>query len=122
MEAFTFPRYSPEDIISYLRSHILAGSEARNLVKEDVFDNPKVRQGGGRGQRWRSGGAGGASCEPRCEPRCAWAALNLFFCGGKSFVSVCRGTRGFLARRLVPWPLAPRLARCVADTSAFSVN
>ncbi|KAK2543258.1 kinetochore protein Nuf2 [Columba livia] len=41
MEAFTFPRYSPEDIISYLRSHILAGSEARNLVKEDVFDNPK---------------------------------------------------------------------------------
>lgn len=45
MEALTFPRYSPDDIISYLRSHVLAGAEARNLVKGDVFGNPKVREG-----------------------------------------------------------------------------
>lgn len=45
METLTFPRYSPDDIISYLRSHVLAGAEARNLVKGDVFGNPKVREG-----------------------------------------------------------------------------
>ncbi|XP_040466639.1 kinetochore protein Nuf2 isoform X2 [Falco naumanni] len=37
MEMMTFPRYSPDDIISYLRSHVLAGAEARNLAKGDVF-------------------------------------------------------------------------------------
>lgn len=42
----TFPLYSPDDIISYLRSHILEGAEARNLVKSDVFGNPKVHEGG----------------------------------------------------------------------------
>ncbi|PKU45609.1 kinetochore protein nuf2 [Limosa lapponica baueri] len=41
MEAMTFPRYSPDDIVNYLRSHVLAGAEARNLVKSDVFGNPK---------------------------------------------------------------------------------
>ncbi|NWW29674.1 NUF2 protein, partial [Panurus biarmicus] len=42
METMTFPRYSPDDIISYLRSHILEGAEARNLVKGDVFGNPRL--------------------------------------------------------------------------------
>ncbi|XP_048169433.1 kinetochore protein Nuf2 [Corvus hawaiiensis] len=42
METMTFPRYSPDDIISYLRSHILEGAEARNLVKGDVFGNTKL--------------------------------------------------------------------------------
>lgn len=46
METMTFPRYSPDDIISYLRSHILEGAEARNLVKGDVFGSTKVREGG----------------------------------------------------------------------------
>lgn len=46
METMTFPRYSPDDIISYLRSHILEGAEARNLVKGDVFGSPRVREGG----------------------------------------------------------------------------
>uniref|UniRef100_A0A8C3JP40 Kinetochore protein NUF2 n=1 Tax=Calidris pygmaea TaxID=425635 RepID=A0A8C3JP40_9CHAR len=41
MEAMTFPRYSPDDIVNYLRSHVLGGAEARNLVKSDVFGNPK---------------------------------------------------------------------------------
>ncbi|XP_014798798.1 PREDICTED: kinetochore protein Nuf2 [Calidris pugnax] len=41
MEVMTFPRYSPDDIVSYLRSHVLGGAEARNLVKSDVFGNPK---------------------------------------------------------------------------------
>lgn len=47
MEAMTFPRYSPDDIVSYLRSHVLGGAEARNLVKGDVFGNPKVGEGEG---------------------------------------------------------------------------
>ncbi|XP_064283669.1 kinetochore protein Nuf2 [Passer domesticus] len=42
METMTFPRYSPDDIISYLRSHILEGAEARNLVKGDVFGSPRL--------------------------------------------------------------------------------
>ncbi|XP_023787548.1 kinetochore protein Nuf2 [Cyanistes caeruleus] len=42
METMTFPRYSPDDIISYLRSHVLEGAEARNLVKSDVFGNPRL--------------------------------------------------------------------------------
>ncbi|XP_054142076.1 kinetochore protein Nuf2 [Melozone crissalis] len=42
METMTFPRYSPDDIISYLRLHILEGAEARNLVKGDVFGNPRL--------------------------------------------------------------------------------
>ncbi|KAM6065790.1 kinetochore protein Nuf2 [Chlamydotis macqueenii] len=42
METLTFPRYSPDDIIGYLRSHVLTGAEARNLVKSDVFGNPKI--------------------------------------------------------------------------------
>ncbi|OWK60982.1 Kinetochore protein Nuf2 [Lonchura striata] len=42
METMTFPRYSPDDIISYLRSHILQGNEARNLVKGDVFGSPRL--------------------------------------------------------------------------------
>lgn len=44
METLTFPRYSPDEIINYLRSHVLAGAEARNLVKGDVFGSAKVRE------------------------------------------------------------------------------
>ncbi|XP_030351344.1 kinetochore protein Nuf2 isoform X1 [Strigops habroptila] len=42
MEVLTFPHYSPDDIITYLRGLILTGAEARNLVKSDVFGNPKL--------------------------------------------------------------------------------
>ncbi|XP_054021431.1 kinetochore protein Nuf2 [Dryobates pubescens] len=42
METLTFPRYSPDDIVCYLRSHILTGAEARNLVKGEVFGTPKL--------------------------------------------------------------------------------
>uniref|UniRef100_A0A8C2UHJ2 NUF2 component of NDC80 kinetochore complex n=1 Tax=Coturnix japonica TaxID=93934 RepID=A0A8C2UHJ2_COTJA len=41
MEALTFPRYSPDDIVAYLRSHVLVGAEARNLTKADLFANIK---------------------------------------------------------------------------------
>ncbi|KAI6064161.1 Kinetochore protein Nuf2 isoform X3 [Aix galericulata] len=41
MEALTFPRYSPDDIVTYLRGHLLAGAEARGLTKADLFANPK---------------------------------------------------------------------------------
>ncbi|KAM6261959.1 kinetochore protein Nuf2 [Porphyrio hochstetteri] len=41
METMTFPRYSPDDIIAYLRGHILTGAEARSLVKGDLFSTPK---------------------------------------------------------------------------------
>uniref|UniRef100_A0A8C6ZF30 NUF2 component of NDC80 kinetochore complex n=1 Tax=Nothoprocta perdicaria TaxID=30464 RepID=A0A8C6ZF30_NOTPE len=41
MEMLTFPRYSPAEIITYLRCHVLTGSEARNLTKGDLFPNPK---------------------------------------------------------------------------------
>ncbi|NXA49033.1 NUF2 protein, partial [Nothocercus julius] len=41
MEMLTFPRYSPAEIITYLRCHVLSGSEARNLTKGDLFPNPK---------------------------------------------------------------------------------
>ncbi|KAK4819439.1 hypothetical protein QYF61_004589 [Mycteria americana] len=73
METLTFPRYSPDDIISYLRSHVLTGAEARNLVKGDVFGNPKVREAvRGRprpalaGREWQG--------EPFSGPRRAQAA------------------------------------------------
>lgn len=79
METMTFPRYSPDDIISYLRSHILQGAEARNLVKGDVFGSPRVREGGAGRLRavlarpgWRRGWVGrgwaglGACQEARC--------------------------------------------------------
>ncbi|KAM9009476.1 kinetochore protein Nuf2 [Ara ararauna] len=42
MEVHTFPQYSPDDIITYLRNFVLVGAEARNLVKGDVFGNPKL--------------------------------------------------------------------------------
>lgn len=62
METLTFPRYSPDDIVCYLRSHILAGAEARNLVKGDVFGTPKVGEGrlAGGGRGWPGGGGGGS--------------------------------------------------------------
>ncbi|XP_062437393.1 kinetochore protein Nuf2 [Rhea pennata] len=41
MEVLTFPRYSPADIVTYLRGHVLAGSEARSLAKGDLFPSPK---------------------------------------------------------------------------------
>lgn len=47
METLTFPRYSPDDIVTYLRGHLLAGAEARGLTKADLFATPKVL--GGRG-------------------------------------------------------------------------
>lgn len=65
METMTFPRYSPDDIISYLRSHILEGSEARNLVKGDVFGNPRVREGGARGGSWPRSLLRGTDALPR---------------------------------------------------------
>uniref|UniRef100_A0A8C9G5Y6 Kinetochore protein NUF2 n=1 Tax=Pavo cristatus TaxID=9049 RepID=A0A8C9G5Y6_PAVCR len=37
MEVLTFPRYSPDEIVAYLRSHVLVGAEARNLTKADLF-------------------------------------------------------------------------------------
>lgn len=45
MEALTFPRYSPDDIVAYLRSHVLVGAEARNLTKADLFATLKVCEG-----------------------------------------------------------------------------
>lgn len=56
MEALTFPRYSPDDIVAYLRSHVLVGAEARNLTKADLFATLKVREGS-----WRAVGL-------RCAP------------------------------------------------------
>lgn len=54
MENLTFPRHSPDTIVSYVRSEILEGAEARNLVKEDLFSSSRVREGprGGSGPRW----------------------------------------------------------------------
>lgn len=48
MEALTFPRYSPDDIVAYLRSHVLVGAEARNLTKADLFATLKVCEGSWR--------------------------------------------------------------------------
>lgn len=39
----TFPRYGPNDLLTHLRNQVLAGAEAKNLVKSDLFPNPKVR-------------------------------------------------------------------------------
>ncbi|XP_032923499.1 kinetochore protein Nuf2 [Catharus ustulatus] len=41
MENLTFPRHSPDTIVSYVRSEILEGAEARNLVKEDLFSTSR---------------------------------------------------------------------------------
>lgn len=65
METMTFPRYSPDDIISYLRSHILEGAEARNLVKGDVFGSTKVREGGAGQLRAPPAPVWGRTCCPR---------------------------------------------------------
>lgn len=66
-ETLTFPRYSPDDIVSYLRTHVLTGAEARNLVKGDVFGNPKVRDGAG-GERPRPRRPGEGLCGPSRSP------------------------------------------------------
>ncbi|NXU36744.1 NUF2 protein, partial [Drymodes brunneopygia] len=41
MATMTFPLYSPDEIINFLRSHILEGADARSLGRADVFDNPR---------------------------------------------------------------------------------
>ncbi|XP_019357426.1 PREDICTED: kinetochore protein Nuf2 [Gavialis gangeticus] len=37
----TFPRYGPNDLLTHLRNQVLAGAEAKNLVKSDLFPSPK---------------------------------------------------------------------------------
>uniref|UniRef100_U3JZT9 NUF2 component of NDC80 kinetochore complex n=1 Tax=Ficedula albicollis TaxID=59894 RepID=U3JZT9_FICAL len=39
MEIMTFPRCTPDEIIGLVRTNVLEGAEARNLVKEDLFSN-----------------------------------------------------------------------------------
>ncbi|XP_074859076.1 kinetochore protein Nuf2 [Carettochelys insculpta] len=41
MDLLTFPRYNPNDLITYFRNQILTGAEAKNLSKNDLFPNPK---------------------------------------------------------------------------------
>lgn len=110
METLTFPRYSPDDIVSYLRTHVLAGAEARNLVKGDVFGNAKVRHGargrprpapGGRERRpGRSAGEGLCVPSPSLRagrlrgwplPRRSWVGRWVFPAWRSFFLRLERG-------------------------------
>lgn len=45
METLSFPRYNVAEIVTHIRNKILTGADGKNLSKNDLYPNPKVRRG-----------------------------------------------------------------------------
>lgn len=43
METLSFPRYNVAEIVTHIRNKILTGADGKNLSKNDLYPNPKVR-------------------------------------------------------------------------------
>lgn len=45
METLSFPRYNAAEIVVHIRNKILTGADGKNLSKNDLSPNPKVKCG-----------------------------------------------------------------------------
>lgn len=45
METLSFPRYNVAEIVIHIRNKILTGADGKNLTKNDLYPNPKVKGG-----------------------------------------------------------------------------
>lgn len=45
METLSFPRYNVAEIVVHIRNKILTGADGKNLSKNDLSPNPKVKCG-----------------------------------------------------------------------------
>lgn len=43
METLSFPRYNVTEIVVHIRNKILTGADGKNLSKNDLYPNPKVK-------------------------------------------------------------------------------
>lgn len=44
METLSFPRYNVAEIVVHIRNKFLTGADGKNLSKNDLYPNPKVKQ------------------------------------------------------------------------------
>lgn len=45
METLSFPRYNVAEIVIHIRNKFLTGADGKNLSKNDLYPNPKVKYG-----------------------------------------------------------------------------
>ena len=45
METLSFPRYNAAEVVVHIRNKILTGADGKNLSKNDLSPNPKVKRG-----------------------------------------------------------------------------
>lgn len=45
METLSFPRYNVAEIVVHIRNKLLTGADGKNLSKNDLYPNPKVKCG-----------------------------------------------------------------------------